>query len=145
VSSIPCELPVTEIYAKVGIYMAFPLTQAELNEYRRSAQQRRQREQQQQAQLRERAWQVAHQAAAHLRTRFGVRQVILFGSLARGDLFHAHSDVDLAVAGLDDRRYYRAVGQLQSLDPAIPVDLVRLEDAPDTLRKTIAQEGKELP
>jgi predicted nucleotidyltransferase len=35
-----------------------------------------------------------------LRERFGARRVVLFGSLAGQGLWHARSDVDLAVEGL---------------------------------------------
>ena len=109
--------------------------------YRATARKRWQQTQQQALHLQEHAWQVARQAAAILREQFGVTEVIVFGSLARGDLLHAHSDVDLAVSGLDERQYYRAIGRIQSVDPVISVDLVRLEDASHALRTIIQQEG----
>ena len=117
------------------------LTQKNIAEYKRTAQKRWQQKQRQLARLRERAWQVAKQAAAILKDQFAVTQVIVFGSLARGDLFHAHSDVDLAVLGLDERQYYRAIGCILSLEPTIPIDIVRMEDVPATLQATIKNEG----
>ncbi len=89
----------------------------------------------------DRAWSLARRAAVVLREQFGARQVALFGSLARGDLFHYRSDVDLATWGLDEAVYYRAVSQLLSLDPAIEVDLVIAETAPAALRAVIHAEG----
>ncbi len=49
--------------------------------------------------------------------------------------------MDLAVWGLDERRYYRLVAQLLALDPGIKIDLVMIEDAPITLRTRIEHEG----
>ncbi|MBI3942775.1 MAG: nucleotidyltransferase domain-containing protein, partial [Chloroflexi bacterium] len=44
-----------------------------------------------------------------LRERFGVRQVILFGSLGgRGGPWHSQSDIDLAVAGLAPEEFFTA-------------------------------------
>lgn len=68
--------------------------------YREGA--RRLREQQELARRRERALALARQAAAVLREDFRAERVVLFGSLARGGIFDTHSDVDLAVWGLDD-------------------------------------------
>ncbi len=93
------------------------------------------------AQRHEQAWAVARQSAALLRHQFGVDRVLAFGSLVRRDLFHARSDVDLAVWGLEERQYYRAVALLLALDPAIQIDLVRAEEAPDALMACIEREG----
>jgi len=109
--------------------------------YRATARRRWSEEQQQLAQRHQQAWVLARRAAALLRERFGVNRVFVFGSLVRGDLFHAHSDVDLAVWGLDERKFCRAVGELLALDPQIKLDLVMLENAPVSLRGTIEQEG----
>jgi hypothetical protein len=57
------------------------------------------------------------------------------------DLYHLYSDLDIAVWGLDEKHYYRAVAKLLELDPAERVDLVRIEDAQDSLRDVIHQEG----
>lgn len=90
-----------------------------------------------------RAWQVARQAGRLLREAYGARTVWVFGSLARGCLDEA-SDIDLAAAGLPEAVYFRAVGELQALDPDFPVDLVRVEDAPEPLRKRVEAEGVEV-
>lgn len=88
-----------------------------------------------------RAWKVARQAEALLHERFKVNRVVVFGSLVRSDLFHPRSDVDLAVWGLDEKEYYRAVAQLLALDPTIEIDLVMAEDAPASLLANIEKEG----
>lgn len=79
-------------------------------------------------------------AARLLRERYGVRRVVVFGSLVAG---HAttESDVDLAVEGLRLGDYFEALADLMHLFGG-PVDLVRLEDAPASLRDRVAQEGR---
>ena len=52
-----------------------------------------------------------------------------------------HSDLDIAVWGLDEKNFHRAVAKLLELDPSQRVDLVRIEDARDSLRSVIDQEG----
>ncbi len=79
-----------------------------------------------------------------LKERFGASRVVVFGSLVRKELFHRRSDVDLAVWDLDENIYYRAVGQLLYLDSEISMDLVRIEEASDSLRSRIEKEGKVL-
>jgi uncharacterized protein len=74
-------------------------------------------------------------AVALLRDRHGAESVVLFGSLANGAC-HADSDVDLAVSGLPGDRYFEALADLMEVF-AGPVDLVRLEDAPESLRERI--------
>jgi uncharacterized protein len=68
-------------------------------------------------------------------------QVAGLGSITSEKLFHEHSDIDVAVWGLDERAYFRAVGALQGLDPEFSIDLIRFEDASPNLQKTILQEG----
>ena len=75
-----------------------------------------------------------------LRTRYGVASIRLFGSLARGEA-DAYSDIDLAVEGLDTTRYFEALGDVMGL-MSCPVDLVRLEDAPASLRDRVFQDGE---
>ncbi len=91
-----------------------------------------------------RAWRAAKRAAALLKTAFGAQQVVVFGSLLQPEIFHTHSDVDLAAWGTDEQRYYRAVAQLLSLDTEISFDLVRMEDAASTLQATVLRDGVEI-
>jgi hypothetical protein len=52
--------------------------------------------------------------------------------------------VDLVVWGLHPGLYFGAVGQLQALDPGIPIDLIMFEDAPESLKRVILKEGVDL-
>lgn len=79
------------------------------------------------------------QARRLLTDTHGAREVRLFGSLAAGD-FTDHSDVDLAVEGLEDARYFGALADLMALFGG-PVDLVRVESAAPSLRERITAEG----
>jgi predicted nucleotidyltransferase len=81
-------------------------------------------------------------AGALLRDRYGADRVILFGSLATGTVSPS-SDVDVAVAGLAAARYFDALADLMELFGS-PVDLVRIEEAPESLRDRIAAEGRAL-
>lgn len=107
--------------------------------YRRTHRQRVAEARRRQAERRERA--MAQKAAEMLRSRYGVGSVVLFGSLARGEVFDHRSDVDLAVTGLTERDYLRALAHLLDLDMEIDVDLVMLETARPTLAAHIAAEG----
>ncbi len=91
-----------------------------------------------------RAWRLARKAAKMLKTEFGVTRVAVFGSLLYTTRFHLKSDVDLAVWGMDEKKYYRAVSLLLDIDPLISVDLVSVEGARPALKKVIEKEGKEL-
>lgn len=72
--------------------------------------------------------------------RFGVRRVWLFGSLAWGWPTR-EADIDLAVEGLAAEAYFAALGELLAV-AVVPVDLVRVEDAPPGLRTRILAEGR---
>lgn len=74
--------------------------------------------------------------------RFGVKRVILFGSLARGDL-SGDLDVDLAVEGLPPARHWEATSEVAAL-VATDVDLVPLEEASPSLAEQIRREGRVL-
>lgn len=93
---------------------------------------------------RARALRAAQEMADLLRRDYGVTRVVLSGSLARGGLFHAHSDIDLAVWGLDPPRYHSIHGRLLGMVPEFGVDLVEFEDARPRLQATIEAEGVEL-
>lgn len=91
-----------------------------------------------------RAWALAQQAAELLRGEFGAKRVTVFGSLLRPARFHERSDVDLAVWGLEERVYLRALARLLSLDLTLEVDLVEAEQARAELLSAIEREGVEL-
>lgn len=117
------------------------LSQTKLAQYRATAQERERLAETQVAERLARATVVAQQAAALLKERYQVAQVAVFGSLVHPALFHAHSDIDLAMWGLAECNYYRAVGELQALNPEFGIDLIRVEEASVLLQQTLAQES----
>jgi predicted nucleotidyltransferase len=82
--------------------------------------------------------------AEALKSYFGARQVILFGSLARGDDWGDSSDVDLAVAGLDAGDYWDAWWLAEEIIGDRAVDLLGIEMTEGVLRRAIQHQGVEL-
>ncbi len=122
--------------------MPLNLTPEQMAGYRAGARRREQQRAQALAARRERAWDVARRGAQMLKEQFGAARVAVFGSVLRPEVFFERSDVDLAVWGLDERLYLRAVSRLLDLDPEISVDLVEVEFASPRLREAIEQEGE---
>jgi len=121
--------------------MALDITPEQMAVYQATARRRRQQKAQALAARHQRAWQVAREGAQLLKERFGAKRVVVFGSALFPEKFYVRSDVDLAVWGVPERLYYRAVSRLLSLDPGISVDLVEAELAPPELLATIEREG----
>jgi len=92
------------------------------------------------ARRRERALEAAGSAALLLRERFGATRVLLFGSLARGR-FHAASDIDLAVWGVNPELFFRAWNAVAAIAPEIEFDLVPGDDARHPVREEIEATG----
>ena len=121
------------------------LSQFELEKYARTAQARALARRTRLEARRKRAWDVARRSATLLKEQFGAQRVVLFGSLTRGTgRFYTRSDVDLAVWGLDERVYLRAVVRLLDLDSEVGVDLVEAEFARPALLAAIQRDGIEL-
>jgi predicted nucleotidyltransferase len=95
-------------------------------------------------QARERLLNRIREAAALLKSRFGVRRVILFGSLAHAAWFAPDSDVDLAVEGLRGEAYWQAWQLLEEVINDRPVDVIEIEAASESLRRAIQRYGEEL-
>jgi predicted nucleotidyltransferase len=85
----------------------------------------------------------ARAASRVLRQEFGAERVWLFGSLRR-TWFRHDSDIDLAVEGMDPARIGAAWDRVLEVVEA-PVDLVCLDDAPDTLCAHVRATGEVLP
>lgn len=89
----------------------------------------------------ERAWRVAREAAKLLKERYGVERVVAFGSILWPKFYFDRSDIDLAVSGLDPKRYLDALGEVMEIDPTFPVDLVEFEQTEGALRANIERDG----
>jgi len=91
-----------------------------------------------------RAWETAKKAAELLRESYEADRVVAFGSLADRSRFTKWSDVDLAVWGIPDRRFFAAVGAVTELSTEFKVDLVDATSCHTSLGRAIADEGVEL-
>jgi predicted nucleotidyltransferase len=109
--------------------------------YKATANRRWKREQQQLSLSYSPKWALARKVAELLKEQFGAQRVVAFGSIIQKDLYHLNSDLDIAVWGIEEKKYFRAVAKLLELDPSQRVDLVRIEDARGSLGSVIEQEG----
>jgi predicted nucleotidyltransferase len=83
----------------------------------------------------------AQACAELLKSSFGARRVIPFGSLVGQGLWHDRSDIDLAVEGLSPADYFRALSTCWELLPqGIKLDLEPLEEPRPELRARILGE-----
>lgn len=85
----------------------------------------------------------AGRAAQLLARDFGVDRIYLFGSLTdrTSAPFGPGSDVDLAAEGLPAARYLDALDAIADLVAPLDVDLVRLEDSAEPLRRHVLLRG----
>ncbi|HIE53427.1 MAG TPA: DNA polymerase [Armatimonadetes bacterium] len=96
-----------------------------------------------QQQERERLLARIREVADVLKARFGVRRVVLFGSLAHAAWFMPDSDIDLAVEGLTGD-YWQAWRLVEEMVGDRPVDLIEIEMAGESLQRAIERYGMEL-
>lgn len=124
--------------------MTHTIPAGKMEAYKRTARRRWQAEQERVRQRRERAWQLARQAADLLKTEYGVTQVRVFGSLIHPGRFNQWSDVDLAAWGLTSSNWLRAMAAVRALSDEIEVNLVDVACCSPALLKAIKREGVEL-
>ena len=79
------------------------------------------------SELYDQAWVKANQAAEILKRHYSANKVILFGSLLHKTLFDATSDIDLAVSGIPESRFYDVVGTVLQAAAPFEVDLVDID------------------
>ena len=99
------------------------------------------------AQMKERqqkGWAVARRRAQILKEQFRASRVVLFGSLLHHEEMSWKSDIDLAVWGLSESDYFRAVSRMLDVDPQFDIDLVEAQNAKPHIFKAIEAEGVEL-
>jgi predicted nucleotidyltransferase len=124
--------------------MTFQISAEQMQVYRRTARQRWQAEQAQLARRRERAWELARQAAEMLRRDFAAVRVVVFGSLVQEGRFTEWSDVDLAAWGLDSKNWLKAIGAVQRLSDEIELNVVDVGSCSPELLAAIEREGEPL-
>lgn len=76
-----------------------------------------------------------------LKAEFGATKVALFGSMLSVNDIHLGSDIDLAVWDLPYEEYIAALTALMTSAKEFDVDLVRIEEAPPSLKTYILRDG----
>ena len=120
------------------------ISEAQFDHYSRGLRQRDAQRKKRLSKRQERARQVANSAANVLKTDFGAEKIILYGSLAHGAWFREHSDIDLAVAGLPAKLFWRAWVTIDRLSSDIEINIIDLVDAKPSLVREIELTGIEL-
>ncbi len=112
------------------------LSPEELKEYRLRLDQHPQNRKVDKALL-QRAWQTVHRIAAVLYKDFGAAQVAVFGSLVEPDAFSNWSDIDIAVWGIPNDKYFRASSIASDISGLFKVDLVDFDSCKGLFRERI--------
>lgn len=90
-----------------------------------------------------RAQNAVRKVVALLVDKYHVSKIVLIGSLAGGDRFGFHSDIDLCVEGLQDKLYFQAAGESLLLTDEFDVDIIPFENlSPD--KRELVMRGKVL-
>lgn len=101
-----------------------------------------QREKEEKRQRKKQAMSKARKAAGHLKAKWGVDKVYLYGSLAWGT-FHERSDIDLMVVGFKGD-YWRMLVEIEEITFPFECTVVCEEDAFPSLRERVYAEGVKL-
>jgi len=95
---------------------------------------------QQYQRLAQQAWRDVDRIVRALRQGYGVRRVIVFGSLVKEE-FSAGSDIDLAVAGLAPEDFFSAYAEINRLS-RFQVDLKPMESLHPHFRRRVLSQGE---
>jgi predicted nucleotidyltransferase len=87
--------------------------------------------------LLQRAWQTVHRITSMLYEDFDATQVAVFGSLAKPETFSKWSDIDIAVWGIPNDKYFRASSIASDISGLFKVDLVDFESCKGLFRERI--------
>ena len=87
--------------------------------------------------LLQRAWYTAHRIAAMLYEDFEATKVAVFGSLATQSSFSKWSDIDIAVWGIPNDRFFRASSRVSDISGLFKVDIIDFENCKGLFRERI--------
>lgn len=87
--------------------------------------------------LLQRAWGTVHRIASMLYEDFDATRVAVFGSLAEPEAFSKWSDIDIAVWGIPNDKYFRASSIASDISGLFKVDLVNFESCKGLFRERI--------
>jgi predicted nucleotidyltransferase len=87
---------------------------------------------------------LVRESANMLKTRFGAKRVILFGSMAQPLFFRLDSDIDIAIEGIAVEDYWEAWREVEKIIEDKSIDFIDIADAKDSVKKAIQRYGVEL-
>ncbi|MBF7081602.1 nucleotidyltransferase domain-containing protein [Desulfallas sp. Bu1-1] len=120
------------------------LTPEQFSKYRDGWREYKKQKEQQLARRYRQATDRVRRAAVHLKQNYGCK-VILFGSLLREERFMEHSDIDIAVSGLNNQaNFWKLYSEVMDILAPFDFDLVELEKIDPEVREYILKEGMEL-
>lgn len=119
------------------------MNEIKLETLRRAWQKRAKQEKEKEEKRRREALAKAAAAAHHLKDKYGVDAVYLFGSLVWGKHFTPRSDIDLLVEGFQDTSlYWKMLGELEVIIAPFEVNVILSEEATLGLREKARKEGR---
>jgi predicted nucleotidyltransferase len=68
-----------------------------------------------------------------------IRRIVVIGSLTKPIFFSLHSDVDIVITGLENKRFFEAYLYIEELLGLEDIHLIREEDASQLLMKKIEE------
>ena len=87
------------------------------------------------------AWKNAKLISKLLKEKYNADTIIVYGSLTDKKRFHKRSDIDLAVSGIANEKFYKAYGEITSKFTDFDIDFVDLQDCKESLLTSIKKEG----
>jgi len=110
---------------------------------RRAWRERAERAEKEAGERRQLALDKAAAAAEHLKKKYGVRSVYLYGSLVWSRHFTERSDIDLLVEGFPaEKSYWKMLVELEAITDPVEISVVLAEDAAPSLLEKAKREGK---
>lgn len=120
-----------------------PLTDAEKTEIKKTWAKREKELLLQEKRRKADALEKARAIARHLKQKYSVKNVYLYGSLAKEGLFDRYSDIDIFIDGWDEKfNYWSMYLEVEQIASPLSVNIVTNNDVLPSLLKTIYKEGK---
>jgi len=89
----------------------------------------------------EKALNLAKEISEILYKKYKAKKVLLVGSLKDKELFTKWSDIDLAVSGISDKDYFKAISEVLSLNTDFKIDIIDLDSCEEEIRLSLEREG----
>jgi predicted nucleotidyltransferase len=88
-----------------------------------------------------RAWQTVQEVAALLYEQFDAAQVAVFGSLTEPMQFTKGSDIDIAVSGLSNNLYDKALTKIMDFDSEFKIDIINFDRSKGLFRERVKHQA----